>query len=276
MEFQLVVSDIDGTILSNDYTLDEGMPATVAALSQSGISFALNSARSPEGMLAIIDQLQAYDSPISCFNGALILARYAKENPEVMYSLPVDREDLDYLLAIVQEQFPGLAINLYATTKWYVEAVTDNIEIEIARTGIQPTVTPLEDVLADKNRAIHKLLLIGDAKQLDELTQSVDSQLLPHTILYRAKPNYLEVTHSDVSKGHAVEVIANKLGIDLGQTFTIGDNHNDSSMLDVAGFGVAMGHAKDDVKRVADAVTETNENQGASSAIQKYVIRKDD
>jgi 5-amino-6-(5-phospho-D-ribitylamino)uracil phosphatase len=52
----------------------------------------------------------------------------------------------------------------------------------------------------------------------------------------------------------------------------IGDGVNDREMLQAAGWGVAMGHASDAVKAVADAVTGNNSEDGAAQAIERYVL----
>lgn len=54
----------------------------------------------------------------------------------------------------------------------------------------------------------------------------------------------------------------------------LGDSGNDESMLKKAGLGIAMGNAPDFIKAVADAVTESNANDGAAKAIERYVLRK--
>ena len=54
----------------------------------------------------------------------------------------------------------------------------------------------------------------------------------------------------------------------------IGDGDNDMTMLEAAGFFVAMGNGSDILKRKADAVTDTVDNEGFAKAIYKYVLNK--
>ena len=61
-------------------------------------------------------------------------------------------------------------------------------------------------------------------------------------------------------------------GIDQSETMAFGDGENDMEMLEFVQLGVAMGNAPDCIKAVADAVTETNENDGAAIAIERYVL----
>lgn len=60
--------------------------------------------------------------------------------------------------------------------------------------------------------------------------------------------------------------------IDLKRTVVFGDNHNDISMFQVAGLSIAMGNAEEELKRVADHITLTNDESGVSDAIYKYIL----
>ena len=66
----------------------------------------------------------------------------------------------------------------------------------------------------------------------------------------------------------------NMLHIDLSKTIAFGDQELDIEMLQTAGLGVAMGNAPDKVKRVADVVTASNEEDGVAIALEKYVLGK--
>ena len=51
-----------------------------------------------------------------------------------------------------------------------------------------------------------------------------------------------------------------------------GDSQNDMEMIKAAGFGVAMGNAMPEVKKAADYITLSNEEDGVAAAIEKFVI----
>lgn len=68
--------------------------------------------------------------------------------------------------------------------------------------------------------------------------------------------------------------LCNMLHIDLSKTIAFGDQELDIEMLQTAGLGVAMDNAPDKVKRVADVVTASNEEDGVAIALEKYVLGK--
>ena len=51
----------------------------------------------------------------------------------------------------------------------------------------------------------------------------------------------------------------------------IGDAANDIEMLEYAGLAIAMGNASEEVKTIADIVTDTNENNGVIKAVDKLI-----
>ena len=61
--------------------------------------------------------------------------------------------------------------------------------------------------------------------------------------------NNVEIMHKGVNKGEALKALINYLGIDKDEVIAFGDNYNDLPMLELAGIGVVMGNANDEVKK---------------------------
>ncbi len=55
----------------------------------------------------------------------------------------------------------------------------------------------------------------------------------------------------------------------MEETIAIGDDRNDIDMLEEAGLGIAMGNAHKDIKKIADYVTTSNEENGVALALEK-------
>jgi Cof subfamily protein (haloacid dehalogenase superfamily) len=82
----------------------------------------------------------------------------------------------------------------------------------------------------------------------------------------------LEIMSSTADKGVGLRVLCQALGINPEQTMALGDQLNDLPMIRYAGLGIAMGNAPDTVKQAADAVTQSNTEDGVGKAIAKYVL----
>jgi HAD superfamily hydrolase (TIGR01484 family) len=86
-----------------------------------------------------------------------------------------------------------------------------------------------------------------------------------------SKPKHLEVNSVSASKGAAVKTIAEFYGIHREEIISLGNDENDVSMLRYAGLGAAMGNAPESVKREADVVTLTNNENGVAHIINTYL-----
>ncbi len=77
------------------------------------------------------------------------------------------------------------------------------------------------------------------------------------------------------SKGNALKMLGERLGIPMTETMAIGDNHNDLSMLTLATYGVAMGNAEAAVIHRCPILTHSHENHGVAKAIQALLKNSD-
>jgi len=65
-----------------------------------------------------------------------------------------------------------------------------------------------------------------------------------------------ELAVKGVSKGTALVFLARKFGIPIEHTIAVGDGLNDIEMLQIAGTGIAVANACDELKKVSDLVTD--------------------
>lgn len=84
-------------------------------------------------------------------------------------------------------------------------------------------------------------------------------------------PNHIDIhiTHKDATKRHALEELLRIENIDKKNVMVVGDANNDLPLFEVAGYRVAMGNGSDRLKKAADYVTDSVENDGLAKAIEK-------
>ena len=80
----------------------------------------------------------------------------------------------------------------------------------------------------------------------------------------------LEMLPADITKGSGLRELCDFLKIDISETVAIGDAPNDKEILEMAGVGVAMGNATDEIKKIAAFITLDNDNDGVAVAIDKF------
>ena len=83
----------------------------------------------------------------------------------------------------------------------------------------------------------------------------------------------IEINSKKASKGNALRELAKKLNIKEDEVMIFGDQKNDISMFDIAGFyKVAMGNAVSEIKERANYVTKTNNEDGIAYALRRLVF----
>ena len=87
----------------------------------------------------------------------------------------------------------------------------------------------------------------------------------------RSYPRFVEGIPLDVSKGHALALLADYVGLPLGETIGIGDNDNDLELVERAGLGVAMGNASPVVKAAADYIAPPVDEEGVIDVIERFI-----
>ena len=83
----------------------------------------------------------------------------------------------------------------------------------------------------------------------------------------------MEITHPEATKSAGILALCRLLDIPPEQAVALGDSGNDESMLRTAGLSIAMGNAPEHIRAMADVVTDTNENDGAAIAIERYALK---
>ncbi len=111
-----------------------------------------------------------------------------------------------------------------------------------------------------------KVLAIGEPEVLDEISERLKPEF-PRLEIFKSFPTYLDFVKSGINKARALEVLADHLGFDLRDVVAFGDNDNDAPLLEVAGFGVAMGNATPRTKEVADVVAPSNNDSGVARVV---------
>ena len=82
----------------------------------------------------------------------------------------------------------------------------------------------------------------------------------------------LDVLATEATKSAALNFLSERLGIEMSETFAIGDNWNDLDMLEHAGMGVVMQNATQELRARGFEETGTNDEAGVAQAIRRHVL----
>ena len=130
------------------------------------------------------------------------------------------------------------------------------------------------DFVAEVKFPFNKLLLAGEPLELDACQELLRKRYDGLLDIYKSAPYFLEIMPFGVSKGSMLPVLLDKLGISREELIAFGDNYNDMTMIGYAGMGVAMGNAEPEVKKIANYVCETNDEDGVAKTIEQMILSK--
>jgi hypothetical protein len=88
----------------------------------------------------------------------------------------------------------------------------------------------------------------------------------------KTQVEYIEFMNLQATKGLALKSLAARLEIPISNTVAFGDGYNDKSMMETAGFSIAMANAVDEIKAIADHVTTSNDDDGIATAVEKMLF----
>lgn len=261
---QLVLSDMDGTLLMPDHSLSPAVIEAVAQLRAAGVKFTLASSRPPRAMRQQIEAL-GIDLPTAAFNGGVLINADGSE----LQSHWVDREAVDICLALFAEH--ALDVWVFADDQWLARnRQAEYFPKELHALGYEPLI--VEDFTPYLDR-VHKMVATsGNFQLLIDLEQQLQAPLHGKAIAARSQRYYLDITAVLANKGEALATLAERLGIELANTAVLGDGGNDVAMFKRAGFSVAMGQGEQVVREQADAVTASNAEDGVAQAIHQLIL----
>jgi Cof subfamily protein (haloacid dehalogenase superfamily) len=256
----LVVSDVDGTLVTKDKVLTNAARRAVQRLRDAGIGFTIVSSRPTVGMRFLIEPL-AITLPVGSFNGSSIVDPQLKPIEQHLIPPSAAQRSLDVL-----NEF-GVDIWLFTNDLWLTRN-PDGEYVPHEKRAIRADPTIVND-FAPYLASVCKIVgASSDAALLQRCEAAMQKAVGAEATAVRSQSYYLDVTPPGHDKGTFVEWMAERLGISTAAVASIGDMQNDLAMFAKSGLSIAMGNATDDVKQRATHVTTTNENEGFAGAIE--------
>jgi len=261
----LVVSDVDGTLLTKDKTLTNKAARAVRQLEDSGVGFTVVSSRPTIGMKFLVEPLRLA-LPFGSFNGSSITDRQG--NPIEQHVLPAHatQRSLEIL-----KQF-GVDAWLFTSDQWFADNPSGEYNSWEART-IKADPVIARDFAPYLSTACKIVGSSSDPALLKHCEAAMQQAVGTQATVACSQTYYLDITPPGHDKGTFVEAMMKRLGIAADAVATIGDMHNDLAMFKKSGMSIAMGNAGDEIKRQATNVTTSNQDEGFAGAIGMVMKR---
>lgn len=267
MKYKALALDLDGTLTNSDKELSEENKRAIFEAIEQDATVILASGRPLFGITPIADELELQDRGgyILAYNGGNIIDCKTGKS---LYSCLLPKKCMSDICRLAHET------NTYALTYFgdqiVAESDTDEYVLKEAKCNAAQIkkVDSLEEFV---DYQVPKFLVVGKHEDL----LPVQTQLLElHSDCINAffsEDYFLEVVPKDVAKDVALAELLGQLGIHQKELIACGDGMNDIPMLRYAGLGVAMENAYPEVKKHADWIAPSNDQDGVAYTITKYI-----
>jgi len=272
---KLLVIDIDGTLLNTEGRIGARTLAAVRAAQEAGIVVTLATARRYSNTVQIARELEL-ESPLIVYDGALIVS-YPDEKILHTYPLQADiaQQAVEVLVSHKLQPVVHPATGLKEEI-WTGPLEFDNLWLEAYFAVYPEQVRRMSfENLCTGHPDPWRVVSFDEEEQIYSLIPELGSLDCSWIAIRRGSFGCAELSFMQrgCSKASGVMAVARLLGVPLEQVMALGDNNNDKAMLQVVGWGVAMGQAPESIKAVAQAVTASNAEDGAAQAIERYALR---
>lgn len=268
--YKLVCSDIDGTLLDSKRSLAKATIETVKELDKRHVPFVMISARMPRAMRPF-QQVIGINQPIVCFNGAYIETELRVDgSAEVLHDNPIDYEAFIALLAELDNH--NVHVSTFYQNQWFANKNDYWAKREVNNTRNEPEFLDLNTIgqwYKMRNHGAHKVLVMGDAENIEPLFSKLHHLFDDEVDIYRSKDTYLEINASAVSKSTAIDVLTEYFNTTEDKIVAYGDNYNDVEMLRRVGYGVAVENGRNEAKAVSNEITDKNISDGVAKSLKK-------
>jgi Cof subfamily protein (haloacid dehalogenase superfamily) len=259
-----LISDVDGTLLTEEKILTDGTRRAVAQLRASGIAFSIISSRPPRGLRMLLEPLQIA-TPIAGFNGGAVVTPGLSMVSQHLLAPDIARRAADFISA------HGAHVWLFSGQDWLVrDADGPRIDLEERAVQFPPTVVNAFGAALDMANKI--VGVSDDFALLGRCEGEMRTLLAGGAFVARSQRYYLDITHPLANKGTAVLALAKLLAIPMAEIAVIGDGGNDVAMFEQSGFSIAMSNASPDVQQQARFVTASSNDEGFAKAVERYVL----
>jgi len=258
---KLIVSDMDGTLLNSKHELDPSFFEIYEKLKTRNIQFIAASGRQ---YFSIADKFKSILDEITIIaeNGSFV----KKNGTEVL----VKAIDISLLQNVIQyaRNIPDTYIVLCGKNGAYIEQ--DNELFINYFKEFYNKYSLVNDLLKDANDDYFKIALynpkgaeINIYPYFDEFKTNLQVKI--------SSEYWVDIMQLQVNKGNAIEFIQKQNNISKEETLVFGDYLNDLEMFYQAGTSIAMQNAHPELKKIASYITESNDNKGVISILEKLI-----
>lgn len=274
--------DIDGTLTNSKKEIPEKTISVLKRCEEEGIKLVLASGRTTTGLMkyARALEMEKYGGFLISFNGAQV---YDLQHQEVLFNQAMTKEEAQSVLRHMKH-FEGVRPVIDKGEYMYVKDVYDTwidldgkpfnvMQYESRGNGYK--LCEVDDLVDLIDGPVNKILTYGDPKYLQESFEAMKAPFKDDLNCMFTGSFYIEYTAKGIDKAKAMETVFHQqMGYQKDEMIAFGDGHNDKTMIEYAGIGVAMANAVQALKDVADEITLSNDEDGIAHTLLKHLYEE--
>lgn len=275
MGIKLIALDLDGTLLNSAKQITPRTLKVLHEVASMGVVIVPSTGRSVDGIPNEVAGLSFVQYALT-LNGAIVADIRTKK---IIHQCNFSKEEALYLWNYLQK-YDALC-DCSIDGELYMERQTflrlpdygqTQERIALMKKTRKETLSIREMLLQENTKTAKMNLLFCDLQK--RLDAKYELESLPFVEVSSSLERNLELNKKGGNKGNGLMALADYLGIQKEQVMACGDSDNDYSMIKAAGLGIAMENALEEIKKIADAVTLSNDQDGVAYAIEQWVLKK--
>lgn len=252
---KMVVCDLDGTLLRSDKSISAGSIEAIKALEGVGIDFTVATARAPRTAFEFLAN-KIQNEYIVCYNGAEIY-----KAGKLIYKKYIELDEIKFMVVWLQSNYEGIEIALEIDDVLYA-----NFDVSIM--GWESVHSNIDFSTFELRPAAKILIHLSNINNI-ELIRNIVPESCSFVVLDKGMLG--QITHREATKIKGVKRLAEMCSCTLDEMVAFGDDFSDIEIITQCGIGVAMGNAEEEVKRAANIVTKTNDEDGVAYILENLI-----
>ena len=282
-KIKAIAIDLDGTTLLPDTTLGERTQHCIQKLISRGMQIIIATGRAVESSERFRSAMGA-EGPMVFFNGAVVAD---VPSCKILSTNMIGLDVVDFGADVARDL--GIHYQVYLPAgisphtgredlkqKWetlLIDRESPESEMYYKHTSVVPVVIDLKSIarLPDLKGCI-KGMFIADPSLHDEIRQRMYGRFGDQINVMRSFPTFLEVINAGVSKGEGLKIAMRHRGLKPEEVIAFGDEENDLSMFEAAGFSAAPESARKKIRDAADLIYGSNAEEGLAIYLEEIFL----
>lgn len=268
--YEIIVLDLDGTLTNRDKVITPKTKQRLMELQERGKKIVLASGRPTPGCCRLRESWSWQNTAVIFCRLMEAGSRTAK--PARSYSaVPCRQEANQKIIRLAEEEQVGLLSYDEAGAKLLTNQ-SDSLYAKLEARINSMELVQVDDMEAAITYPVPKYLMMEDGDYLAMVEPRVKAAMGKNFSVYRSEPFFLEVLPRGIDKAQSLERLLSHIGLSREQMIACGDGYNDLTMIQYAGLGVAMENAVLPVRKAADFITYSNNDDGVAHVVEKFML----